>query len=186
MPDPFRTPLVMVAGSTDERFEPEVPRYRDLLVDALKGFAGTLIAGGTEQGVAGIVGAVAARNPAVRAIGYVPAVLTGGATEDPRYTEIRRTRGTRFTAAEPLQAWADVLAAGIEPGAVAVLGIGGGDIAAQEYRVSLALGARVGVVAGSGGAADALTTDRRWRHVIETVPENSSAIAAFLRGSATG
>jgi hypothetical protein len=182
----FKLPIVMLAGSSDARFEAEVPRFRKLLLEAFTGFTGTLISGGTEQGVAGIAGAIAARYPAIHTVGYVPAVLAAGATNDARYTEIRRTAGARFTAAEPLQAWVDILAAGIEPGAVTVLGIGGGDIAAQEYRVSLALGARVGLVEDSGPAVDALLADPRSREGVEPLPASAAAITAFLGGAPTG
>ena len=171
----------MVAGSTDAQFEPEVPRYRELLLAAFAGFTGTLISGGTEAGVAGIVGAVAARYPAVRAVGYLPA----GVAADGRYTEIRRTAGATFTVAEPLQAWVDVVAAGLDPTAVRVLGVGGGDIAAQEYRMSCTLGARVGLVEGSGPVVDAFFADPQWREAVHRLPPTVAAIAAFVGGAPT-
>jgi SLOG in TRPM, prokaryote len=180
----LRPPVVMVAGATGEGFEPQVDRYRKLLLDAFARFSGTLISGGTEQGVAGIVGALAADSMAIRAIGYVPAGVAGGASVDARYTEIRRTAGDRFTAAQPLQAWVDVIAAGIEPAAVAVLGIGGGEIAALEYRVALALGAPVGLVAGSGAAADELLAVAPAGPGAAPVrlPPDAGAIADFVGG----
>ena len=45
---------------------------------------------------------------------------------------------------------------------VRVVAIGGGRLTGLEIRIALALGARVGVVAGSGGASSALTGDPTW------------------------
>jgi SLOG in TRPM, prokaryote len=153
-------------------------------VDAFADFEGTVISGGTKQGVAGIVGDVAAAHPSVRAIGYAPAALPPGAATDPRYAEVRRTPGDRFTAAEPFRAWVDLLTAGIEAADVAVLGVGGGEIATIEYRIGLALGARVGLIEGSGPEVDAMLADGRWNHTLERLPGDSAAVAAFIRGGA--
>jgi hypothetical protein len=43
-----------------------------------------------------------------------------------------------------------------------LLGINGGKIAAVEFRIALALWARVGLIAGSGREADILAEDADW------------------------
>jgi hypothetical protein len=63
-------------------------------------------------------------------------------------------KGDGFCDGQILQSWADLLAAGIKPTEVLLLGFGGGPLTALEYRIALALGATVGVVMASGGAAD--------------------------------
>lgn len=174
----MRRPVVMVAGATNDEFAPEVPKYRRLLGDAFRGFSGTVISGGTAQGIAGIVGDLAATHPAVHAVGYIPAALPPGASADSRYAEVRRTSGHGFSAAEPLQAWVDVIAAGIEPAAVAVLGVGGGEIAVLEYRLAVALGARVGLIEGSGVEVDEILASLPG--AVVKLPAAAAAIAAFI------
>ena len=43
-----------------------------------------------------------------------------------------------------------------------MLALGGGEIAAVEFRIALGLGATVGVLRGSGREADLLLQDRDW------------------------
>jgi hypothetical protein len=62
-----------------------------------------------------------------------------------------------------MQGWMDLVAAGINPSQVRLLGINGGAIAGFEYRLALALGAKVGVVEGSGREADVLLQDPDWK-----------------------
>ena len=76
--------------------------------------------------------------------------------------------------AEPLQYWSDVVASGIGPADVRVLAIGGGRISAAEYRMALALGARVGAISGSGGSASELLRDPWWAataRLVELTPD---------------
>ena len=75
-------------------------------------------------------------------------------------------------------------AAGIKAADVRVLGFGGGEIAAFEYRLALALGATVGVVSGTGGAVDELLKDRLWSAVPELrifpLPPDAKTLRAFV------
>jgi hypothetical protein len=63
---------------------------------------------------------------------------------------------------EPVQIWIDLLAAGLAPGEVTMLGLGGGDTAAFAFRLALILGARVYVINGTGPAVDELAADPVW------------------------
>ena len=47
---------------------------------------------------------------------------------------------------EPLRNWQDILASGINPKDVKLVGVNGGKISALEYRIALSLGARVGII----------------------------------------
>jgi hypothetical protein len=69
---------------------------------------------------------------------------------------------TGFSPEQVLCTWRDVLGEGHHPASVRILGVGGGDLSGAEYHIGLALGANVGVVAGSGGAADALIENAVW------------------------
>jgi ppGpp synthetase/RelA/SpoT-type nucleotidyltranferase len=189
---PIQAPVLIVAGGTDPRVEEEMRGYADLLLPALAGFEGTVISGGTLQGVCGLVGEAArAAGARLHSVGYLPRVLPRDATPDrdrTRYREIRRTGGRGFTPLEPLQNWIDLLASGVAPTQVRVLGIGGGAIAAVEYRMALAVGARVGVVVGSGREAGRILTEAHWATCsrLLPLPPDPSALAAFLGSPPSG
>jgi hypothetical protein len=86
-------------------------QYRDLVLHAFRDFQGTIVCGGTREGVSGLVGEVAATHPKrIRTVAYVPRKLPGDATLDRRYRDLRRTDADRFTPLEPLQAWVDLVA----------------------------------------------------------------------------
>ncbi|MFC1660385.1 hypothetical protein ACFL3S_02815, partial [Gemmatimonadota bacterium] len=162
--DPLRPHILIVAGGTDPRIEEQMRAYSDLLLAALEGFEGTVISGGTTQGISGLVGDSAQAYPGrFRTVGYLPNSIPKDATRDTdkaRYQELRYTDGMEFTPLEPLQNWIDLLASGVTPSQVRLLGIGGGAIAGAEYRIALALGARVGLVTKSGRAARFRTSSR--------------------------
>jgi ppGpp synthetase/RelA/SpoT-type nucleotidyltranferase len=160
---PFVRPVVIVAGGTDPRLEDQMRGYADLLSFGFADFAGTILSGGSSQGISGIVGEIGrASSGRIRAIGYLPALIPADATPDPAYDELRTTTGQGFSPLEPLQNWVDLVASGIPPAAVRVLGVNGGRIAALEYRIALALGATVALLAGSGREAGRLLGDERW------------------------
>ena len=179
-------PVVILAGGCDPSVEEEMQEYRHLLLEALDGFAGTLISGGTRQGISGLVGDIrAARPEGIRAVGYLPSsgVPADATPDEERYDELRRTDGIGFTALEPLQNWIDLAASGIAPADVRLLGINGGIIAAAEYRLALGLGARVGLIEESGREAARLLPDADWAASARLVrlPRDAAAIRAFLR-----
>ena len=56
--------------------------------------------------------------------------------------------------------WCDLVYSGIHPSDVKLVGIEGGDIAAMEYQIALSLGAKVGLLANSGRAANDFLQDK--------------------------
>ena len=155
--------VVIVAGDCGCKEYESVDKYRTLILDAFKGYKGIIISGGTEAGIAEVVGDIDEANSILtKAVGYLPHKL-GNVNIDKSYTVRIRTKGDSFSAREPLQYWQDILSAGIDPTSVRVLGIGGGKIAALEYRIALAMGAKVIVVEGSGRAAKELLIDVHWK-----------------------
>ncbi|MCU0293128.1 MAG: RyR domain-containing protein [Thermoanaerobaculaceae bacterium] len=184
-PAPIVGPVVILAGWTDPSLDESMSGYRDLVREVLSGFAGTIIAGGTTAGISGLAGEIGERNPSgIRTIGYLPCdPLPADAVIDPRYTEIRRTGGQAFTPLEPLQSWIDLLASGIDPAQVKVIGINGGRIAGAEYRIALALGAQVAVIEESGRAAARLVSGGEWAtaSTLLSCPADAMTLRAFLR-----
>jgi hypothetical protein len=126
-----------------------------------------------------------AEDESFRAIGYLPASVPDEVhVDDERYAELRRTTGEVFSVAEPLQYWSDVVVSEIAAAEVRLLAIGGGQISAAEYRMALALGARVGAISGSGGAASELLQDQWWAataRLVELTPD-LAAFRGFLGG----
>lgn len=189
---PILGPVVIVAGGCDPKEEEHMVQYRSLLEQSLRGFQGTVISGGTEQGIAGLVGELGAKAKAgeagytgIRAIGYLPSHLPTDetATVDRRYHEHRRSRGTTgFSVMEPLQNWIDLLISGIDPGEVHVIGINGGVIAGFEYRLAWALGAKVALLRDSGRIADSFEIGIRDGDYegMYVVPHDAMSVQAFI------
>lgn len=178
-------PVVIIAGGCDPSVEEEMQGYRELLLEAFADFAGTVISGGTKEGISGLVGDVGARyRESIHIIGYVPgAGLPDDATSDEdRYSELRVTEGDGFSALEPLQNWIDLIACGILPADVKLIGINGGTIAAAEYRLALGIGAQVGLIEGSGREAAKLLPDEDWSTspLLSRLPPDPAAVREFL------
>lgn len=181
-PGPLASPVWILAGGSSS----DVPRdVRDAVVEGMAGRRGTLISGGTEHGVGALAGDAGERNDALRVIGYLPRDLPVGVVAGlvpGRYTELRRSPSKDFGHLEPLSYWTDIVVAGITPGSVRVLGIGGGPISAFEYRLAAAMGSPVGLIGDTGREAAAMLQDPMWGKIadVEEVHPTRRAIAAFL------
>jgi hypothetical protein len=118
----------------------------------------------------------------IHTIGYTPKLIPTHSRVDDRYRELRQTDGHDFDALGPQQYWTDIVATGIQPDQVTLVGIGGGAIAALEYRMALALGARVVIVEGSGRSAARLLNDGEWNKSENLVrlPADAAALRSFL------
>jgi ppGpp synthetase/RelA/SpoT-type nucleotidyltranferase len=163
---PINTPLLIIAGGCDSSVQAKMESYRTILVEAFRDFRGTIISGGTIQGIAGLAGDVRQVYPGrIRCIGYAPGYVASTATVDTdrnRYDEVRRTEGSGFSPLEPLAGWMDMALSGINPRQVRLLGINGGQIAATEFRIALALGATVAIIEDSGREAGRILSDGDW------------------------
>jgi ppGpp synthetase/RelA/SpoT-type nucleotidyltranferase len=175
-------PVLIVAGGCDPTRMDQVERYRSMLVRGLADYCGTVVGGGTSEGVSGFVGDAAEQVPGVHAISYLPNLLPHDASLDPRYAEVRLIADAGFTPMGPLQTWTDILASGIDAGDVRLIGINGGRVSAAEYRIALALGATVALVSDSGREAAKLLPDERWglsKTLIE-LPADAASVRAYV------
>jgi class 3 adenylate cyclase len=152
---------VLVGGSSAEGGG-RIGAYRAALLEAFVGAEGTLVSGGTAQGVSALAADVSGAVDGVRSVGYLPSRLPENVMPDEQYDELRPTDGERFSALEPLAYWRDLLKAGVAARNVRVLAIGGGRLTALELKMALAFGANVGVISGSGGTSSALLRDATW------------------------
>jgi len=183
-------PILIVAGGASAIDPPCLALSRSLIRIALDDFAGTVIAGGTVAGIPGCVGEVAAKLRArgrkrFRLVGYHPGTLPSDGALSPHYDHLEPVGKSQFSPAELLQNWADLLATGIQPSQVRLLGFNGGPLSAVEFRLALALGAKVGVVAGTGRAADELIKDETWADSagLLVLPPDPATVYAFTHGN---
>lgn len=185
---PDLRPVLIVAGGTDIEVAHRMDKYRDHLLQALLHYQGTIYSGGTIEGIPGLVGDViretrALGNRKQRLVGYLPQEpLPPDAHKSPYYDEIHRTDSHGFTFIEPLQNWIDLIAGGVKPSDVRLLGINGGLIASAEYRLALALGASVAVVESSGRAVAELLPELHWYESknLLVLPADRMSIRAFV------
>jgi hypothetical protein len=176
-------PIVIVAGACDAEIEQQMKDYQKFLIDACKDFKGTIISGGTTAGISGLIGEVGQKYPdTVRTIGYLPKKIPSDVSIDRRYSETRYTDGDVFSPLEPLQYWIDILASGIPPAQIKLLGINGGVIAALEYKIALSLGAYVALVENSGREAAKLLKDDDWctSKMLIQIPKDAKTIMTYF------
>jgi hypothetical protein len=160
---PIAPPVTIFAGGCREDDPACFVAFRPLVLQAFRDYTGTLISGGTAVGISSLAGEAQNAFPeTIYSIGYVPRGVRGVPLDD-RYREIRHTPGTDFSVMESIQYWCDLIASGLLPSEVKVLGIDGGPISASEYKMALALGASVGLLEGSGREAKKLRHNRQWR-----------------------
>ena len=179
----LKRPVVIVAGGCDVTVQRRIAGYRGLLEDAFRDFKGTIFSGGTTAGISGLVGDLAERYPGqIRAIGYLPQLYPTDDIKDSRYAQVYTTEGRGYSPLEPLQNWIDLIAAGIPPSEVKLLGINGGEIAAFEYRLARALGAKVGLLRDSGREAGRMLWDPEWESMkgLIFLPTDPVTVKCFL------
>ncbi len=174
-----RQPIVIVAGGCDARDAAHIARYAATLERAFARFRGTILSGGTTAGISGLVGKIATQTKdkatgqrCITAVGYLPSrsrVEASGDTIDRvGYQHIvhvpAKVRGEpTYSPLGPIHTWLDLLAAGIDPAHVRVVGINGGKVSAFEFRLALAMGATIGLIEDSGRAVASLLTDPSWK-----------------------
>lgn len=153
-------PVLVLAGGTGSNGAAQVHSYKEALISGLAQFRGTVISGATTVGIAALAGDLRqAAGDGIHAVGYAPERTPADVlleTNPNRIDEVRHTSGVGFGVEEPLAYWRDILDSDVVPGGVHLIGIGGGPISRAEYLIAAALGAQVGLVSGSGRAADAL------------------------------
>jgi len=139
--------VVILAGGCSGDVKAAVRAFEPLWFEACAGQSFILVGGGTASGVSGVAGRTAARSEGrIDAIGYLPGVLPDGVREGEGYGVLVRTAGTAFSPLEPLQAWTDMVAEGVDPRNVTLVAYAGRDITRAECHIALALGARVGLI----------------------------------------
>lgn len=142
--------ILILSGGCAPEVESFMPPFREALSAGIKDLPLTLISGGTQMGVSGIADTVAGQSGGrIRAVGYLPYPIFKAMTtakQTGNYSQLFPSAGTDFTPLDPLQAWTDLVAAGVNPARVKLLAYAGKSISKFECAMALALGARVGAV----------------------------------------
>jgi len=153
------------------------------MLEAFRDFKGTVISGGTNAGISGLIGEVQVQYiDNITTLAYVPQNPRGVTIDKKRYREIRRTSGDDFSVLEPLQNWIDLIASGVDANQVRLIGINGGEISAAEYRIAVSLGAQVAIIEGSGRDAAKLLLNDDWKDVSNLIamPADPATVRAFI------
>ncbi len=178
-------PVTIIAGSAGIGItEATVVRLTEVLMHGVADMPGSIISGGTKVGVPLCIAEAVARarqagHLVPDLLGYLPKSLPTGVDADSR-CRITPCGDDGFSPAQLLRYWKDILAAGISPQAVTLLGYGGGKVSAAEYAIALMLGAQVFLVRGSGRAADELLKHEADTPNLKGLPDDNASIQALL------
>ncbi len=162
----------------------EMDSYIPQLIKAFDGFSGVVISGGTKVGISKIAGDLKKKySKNIYTIGYVPGRTSEKIDYDQaRYDEIRKTNVVDFSPLEATQYWMDVISSGIKPEQVKLLVINGGKISMAECKIALMLGAKVGIIEGSGGETSKIFSDPEWnsKNNLIQLPYDAAIIKSFV------
>jgi ppGpp synthetase/RelA/SpoT-type nucleotidyltranferase len=187
---------LILAGGAAHMSARTLRSVRPLVQAAMEAFEGTVM-----PGLAGEVAKRLKRQGRKRfeLVGYRPESPPKDAPIDHRYDRhVEFKRESDFSAEQILKTWEDLIAGGVTPSQVSLLGLGGGRLTAVEYYVALALGATVGVVqlpkpAAVPGTITATTTDAEsilddslWKETpsLLPLPYDVPSVRAFVGSAA--
>jgi ppGpp synthetase/RelA/SpoT-type nucleotidyltranferase len=184
--------LLIIVGGAGQMAANEVERYAPALRSTLERCNGVVFSGGTKVGIPGLIGKISGElkkrgRKRYSLLAYLPAKFPRSITADEEnYDDLISTTGIDFSETEVIQGWIDLIATGIDPKQVRLLGINGGAISAFEFRLALALGAKVGVVPDSGREAEIIFKDEHWSQDsnllrLPLALLDSATVHAFLR-----
>ncbi|TVM32141.1 RyR domain-containing protein [Oceanidesulfovibrio marinus] len=171
-------PVVIVAGGCDPNVSEKIAAYESIITTAFKDFTGTVICGGTMDGISGMIGNLPGAGESFRLLSYLPAEPVERVQRHIKY-EIRDARDHDFSPRGPIQGWMDIIASGIEPRDVRVVGINGGQLSAVEYMIAASLGATVGLMRGSGREASRLLDKPFWSVCSNILPLPADAMTVW-------
>ncbi|MFA5262255.1 MAG: hypothetical protein WC378_00410 [Opitutaceae bacterium] len=176
---------VFLAGGCAPDARPFMVEFGQQMRRACEGLSLVLLSGGTNSGISGVAGDVAAASGGrIQAFGYLPSYPPLGTREDTdRFVRCFRSPGKDFTPLDPLQGWTDLVAGGLAPTDVKVVCYAPGDIGRAECAVALALGARVGLVLDAALPKYRLFEPTLWDGCsnLLLLPKDDMTLRAFLQ-----
>jgi ppGpp synthetase/RelA/SpoT-type nucleotidyltranferase len=178
--------IVILSGGCSPEVQSDIDRLRPHLLRACEGLSFKLICGGTTSGISGLAGEITKNSKGnISSYGYLPRFLPRSVKEDhdpERFTCCFSSPGCDFTPLDPLQGWADIVGAGVEPCRVKLLSYCGGQISRTEIALGLALGARVAVVEDSVIPQERQFSEPSWQDHKNLIrlPVDAMTLRAFL------
>lgn len=177
----FSYPVLIIAGSDNEFLS------KTDLKEILTGYKGSIIALGKDDDIPGIVEELTMElnDGKYTSISLIQYFSKNKSYIDPypdkcSHGHLSTLPLLRF--GECIQCWVDLVSQDIMPENIVVLGINGVKTAALEYQLAIALGARVGLVDASGGAAAKVLADNAYtdnKNLLK-LPCESMIIRAFI------
>jgi len=142
--------------------------YDPFILESLRDFEGTVISGGTNSGIPGLVGNRSGRiamtgNKRYALLGYRPKTLPDSIKEENNYDIQVTSDNTVFSFYDVLMYWLDILLAETKPENVLVTGFGGGAISLLEYKMALTMNVKVALLQDTGGALTEILNDNYWQ-----------------------
>jgi hypothetical protein len=178
--------IVLLAGGCEPELQTLMDAFGAVLLCACDKLDLDLISGGTRSGISGVAGNVVRHSGGrIQAFGYLPSNPPRGVQEDTEGFQQRFSSpdSKDFTPLDPLQAWTDLVAAGVAPADIKLLCYAPGDIARAECAIALALGARVGMVVDTNLPKDRLFDSAPWERCsnLLLLPKDAMTLRAFLQ-----
>lgn len=160
--------VLVIAGKSGSMERRQHEDYENYVKDALSDFEGTIICGGTNTGLPGIVGKLALKFRETDALkftllGYLPVNLPHNVKQGPGYDQFITSATSGFSFLDSFKYWVDILFCETPPEKILVLGIDGKTISELEYSFALSLGINVALLDKSGGAADNILQNPLWQ-----------------------
>jgi ppGpp synthetase/RelA/SpoT-type nucleotidyltranferase len=178
-------PIVIVAGGCSERHKDKLQSYGPLFASALEKYDGIVMCGCTDAGVNKLVGDLClAKANAFTPITFEPELKPSRPETHKAFEDVIQTDGKGFNALDSIMSWMYIHASGKDPSQVKLLGVNGGPIAAFEFRMALAMGAKVGILRDSGRAAAEILDDQDWKDTpgLLSLPNDGHTVRLFLCG----
>jgi ppGpp synthetase/RelA/SpoT-type nucleotidyltranferase len=190
----FRTPSVyltgnvlVVAGKSGSMESKQQEEYEYYIKDALRDFEGTVISGGTNTGLPGIVGIITAKLRELDTLnydllGYMPKNLPQNVKRGNGYDGYITSDTQSFSFLDAFKYWVDILLNEVPYNKILVFGINGKVISELEYTFALSLGINVALIDKSGGAADNIIQNPLWQQESDLLllPGDSDTIWALI------
>jgi ppGpp synthetase/RelA/SpoT-type nucleotidyltranferase len=170
----FRTPgvyfsgnVLVIAGKSGSMEPKQQEEYENYIKNALRDFEGSVICGGTNTGLPGIVGTLTAKLRQLdtlnyELLGYMPANLPQNVKRGTGYDGYITSGTSTFSFLDAFKYWVDILLCDITVDKILVFGINGKTISELEYSFALSLGINIALIDKSGGAVDNIIQNPLW------------------------
>jgi hypothetical protein len=163
----YKQEVIILAGKGGILSQKQKKAWTPWLHQILSGFTGTVVSGGTDSGIPGLTGEIAAEwikqdKKRFQLLGYLPGKLTEGIDRSPGYDQFITSRTDDFSKEDVLNYWVDILFRGIPPERIMLAGISGGRLSLFEYKLALAMGVKVALLKDSRGSVGEILEDPYW------------------------